>query len=38
VQTYQRVVSDDGKTMTVATTGVTSAGSPLNTVAVFDRQ
>ena len=38
VQTYQRVLSADGKTMTVATTGVTQAGRPVNTVAVFERQ
>jgi hypothetical protein len=38
VQTYQRVVSDDRKTMTVATTGKDAAGNTLNSVAVFDRR
>ena len=38
VQTYQRFLSSDGKTMTVATTGVTSQGQQINTVAVYDRQ
>jgi hypothetical protein len=38
VQTYQRFVSDDRKTMTVATTGTDAAGNTLNSVAVFDRR
>lgn len=38
VQTYQRVVSDDRRTMTVATTGKDAAGNTLNSVAVFDRR
>jgi hypothetical protein len=38
VQTYQRIVSDDRKTMTVATTGKDAAGNTLNSVAVFDRR
>jgi hypothetical protein len=38
VQTYQRVVSDDRKTMTVATTGTDAAGNTLNSVAVFYRK
>jgi len=38
VQTYQRIVSEDRKTMTVATTGSDAAGNTLNSVAVFDRR
>jgi hypothetical protein len=38
VQTYQRIVSDDRKTMTVATTGKDASGNTLNSVAVFDRR
>jgi hypothetical protein len=38
VQTYQRVLSSDGKTMTVATTWTTAQGQQLNTVTVYDRQ
>jgi hypothetical protein len=38
VQTYQRVVSDDRRVMTVATTGKDAAGNTLNSVAVFDRR
>jgi hypothetical protein len=38
VQTYQRFVSEDRKTMTVATTGKDAAGNTLNSVAVFDRR
>jgi hypothetical protein len=38
VQTYQRFVSDDRKTMTVATTDTDAAGNTLNSVAVFDRR
>jgi hypothetical protein len=38
VQTYQRVVSEDRKTMTVATTGRDASGQTLNSVAVFERR
>ena len=38
VQTYQRYVSEDKRTMTVATTGRDAAGNTLNSVAVFDRR
>jgi hypothetical protein len=38
VQTYQRIVSEDKKTMTVATTGKDATGNTLNSVAVFDRR
>jgi hypothetical protein len=38
VQNYQRVVSPDRKTMTVATTGKDATGQTLNSVAVFDRR
>ena len=38
VQTYQRVLSSDGKTMTVATTWISPQGQQINTVAVYDRQ
>ncbi len=38
VQTYQRVVAPDRKTMTVATTGVNAKGEKLSNFAVFDRQ
>ena len=38
VQTYQRVLSSDGKTMTVATTWMTAQGQQLNTVSVYERQ
>jgi len=38
VQTYQRVVSEDRKTMTVATTGKDANGRTLNSVAVFERR
>ena len=38
VQTYQRVVAPDRKTMTVATTGKDATGQTLNSVAVFDRR
>jgi hypothetical protein len=38
VQTYQRVVSEDRTTMTVATTGKDATGQTLNSVAVFDRR
>lgn len=36
--TETAVVSSDGKTMTVTTTGTTSWGAPLNGVAVWERQ
>jgi hypothetical protein len=38
VQTYQRVVSEDRRTMTVATTGVNALGQKLSSFVVFDRQ
>jgi len=38
VQTYQRVLSSDRKTMTVATTWLTAQGQQLNTVSVYERQ
>jgi hypothetical protein len=38
VQTYQRVLSSDRKTMTVATTWVTSKGEQINTITVYDKQ
>jgi len=38
VQTYQRVLSSDGKTMTVATTWMTPQGQQINTVSVYERQ
>lgn len=38
VQTYQRFVSEDKRTMTVATTGKDAAGNTLNSVAVFNRR
>ena len=38
VQTYQRVVAPDRKTMTVATTGRDATGQTLNSVAIFDRR
>ena len=38
VQNYQRVVSEDRKTMTVATTGKDASGQTLNSVAVFVRR
>jgi hypothetical protein len=38
VQTYQRVVAPDRKTMTVATTGKDATGQTLNSVAVYDRR
>jgi hypothetical protein len=36
--TETAVVSSDGKTMTVTTTGTTPSGIPINGVAVWDRQ
>lgn len=38
VQNYQRVISEDRKTMIVATTGKDASGQTLNSVAVFDRR
>ncbi len=38
VQTYQRVVSEDRKTMTVATSGVDAEGHTLNSVAIYERR
>jgi hypothetical protein len=38
VQTFRRVVSADGKTMTVTIKGKTDKGQPMNNVVVFDKQ
>jgi hypothetical protein len=38
VQTGSRVVSADGKTMTVTTTGVNAKGQQINEVGVYDKQ
>ena len=38
VQTGTRVVSTDGKTMTITTTGVNAKGQQINDVAVYDKQ
>jgi hypothetical protein len=38
VQLYQRVISEDRKTMTVATTGIDAEGHALNSVAVYERR
>ena len=38
VQTYTRVVSADGKTMTVTSTGTTAAGAKVDNVQVYDKQ
>ena len=38
VQTARRVISADGKTMTVTTRGKDESGRTLNTVAVYDKQ
>ena len=38
IQTLRRVVSQDGKTMTVTTKGTNAQGQAMNNVAVFDRQ
>jgi len=38
VQTLTRVVSQDGKTMTVTTKGTNAQGQPMNNVAVFEKQ
>ena len=37
-QTLKRVVSQDGKTMTVTTKGTNAQGQAVNNVAVFDKQ
>ena len=38
VQTLKRVVSKDGKTMTITIKGATPSGAPLDDVRVFDKQ
>ena len=38
VQTGTTVVSPDGKTYTVSTTGTDASGQQINTIAVYDRQ
>ena len=38
VLTSTNVVSDDGKTMTITTTGVGEDGRPINNVRVYDRR
>ena len=38
VQTYSRVVSRDGDTMTITTTGTNAAGQRVINVAVYDKQ
>jgi hypothetical protein len=38
VQTLRRVVSQDGKTMTVTTKGTNAQGQAMNNVGVFDKQ
>jgi hypothetical protein len=38
VTTLKRVVSADGKTMTVTTTGTNAQGQPVSNVIVFDKQ
>ena len=38
VQTYTRVVSADGKTMTVTSTGTNAAGAKVDNVQVYDKQ
>lgn len=38
VQTYSRVVSKDGKTMTVTTKGTNASGQTINNVAVYEKQ
>ena len=38
VQVLARVVSPDGKTMTVTTKGTNAQGQPVNNVTVFDKQ
>ena len=38
VQTYKRVISSDGRTMTVTTTGTNELGQTINNVAVYEKQ
>jgi len=38
VQTYKRVFSQDGKTMTVTTSGTDAQGQKINNVAVYEKQ
>jgi hypothetical protein len=38
VQTARRMVSADGKTMTITTTGVNESGDRINNVGVFEKQ
>ncbi len=38
VQTLTRVVSADGKTMTITTKGTNAQGKPVNNVAVYEKQ
>jgi hypothetical protein len=38
VQTLRRVVSKDGKTMTVTTKGTNAQGQAVNNVAMFEKQ
>jgi len=38
VQTYSRVVSQDGKTMTITTTGTNAKGQKTSNVAVFEKK
>ncbi|HEX2457815.1 MAG TPA: hypothetical protein VHI99_29225 [Vicinamibacterales bacterium] len=38
VQNYKRVISGDGKTMTVTTTGTNGLGQTINNVAVYEKQ
>jgi clan AA aspartic protease (TIGR02281 family) len=38
LQVTMRVVSPDGKTMTLMTQGVTASGTPMNMIAVFDKE
>jgi hypothetical protein len=38
VQTYTRVISADGKSMTVTSTGTTATGAKVDNVQVYDKQ
>jgi hypothetical protein len=38
VQTSTNVVSDDGRTMTITTTGVDATGRPIHNVRIYDKQ
>ena len=38
IQVGTFVVSQDGKTLTIASTGLDGKGQPLNTIAIFDKQ